>query len=1378
MPEISKNVTDLFSNFDPDGKLSVLLQDMYDADKFKGTPFKDWVDGLDEAKLKTMTAGQALEQYKGHLESVGKTASVTTKAMSGLKTVGGAVASTLANMGIAFAAGMAINVVVEWVDDYIHRSEKLIETGKEAQTSIKETFDSFSEGKSKIIDLGKSFADSEKDIKSTGDVLDSIANKYIELSKGVNSLTNENKSLSSEDYESYLDISNQLAEQFPSMISGYDAQGNAILNMGNNASVAASNLRELHEAQMLSANVKIGNELQDSYKGVAEQVKIYQGEINTWKNEIEKNKAQSSTVNMSIDDIIGGSIKFDLDTFGKETSKVKKEIKDILKSHGISSEEIYSNDGLSEISTSLVNKDIAKEIKQVMDKYASDVENSLSIDNADLKKKISANELLIKEQWEGMADSIGSFLQTSKSFTDLNETLQNAFIGNIENLNTELIGSEYDGDVKKFLYSEFINPLSELKPEAQEKLAGLLDIDSDAMSLKKYRSTINNTLKDIFPNDKELQESFKDKLGLSKVIEDSEKKISILSEKLGEGVGKLSLSELDQAYELVVNDGFSGTFEELNAEIQKSKHLAATEIDLKANTNFDKISAADDLANAGDDYLQAVKYAKEAKEMFDEGLIGTDDFKTRSAYYSPTGADDAVNFAENYGKISRYMTDDISGVQNFLNDLKNKGYATFETLSDGTQKWSYNISDLESAATNMGMGFEWFMDMFGRLEDYGFSNNFVGSITDGASRISDLSTKLVEAQSELARLEATGADSTAIEQQKAKIEGLKNDINQTQESLSQLVAHSAEKYNQQIEQAKTAIASLKEERDKILSENAYGDNTEQIINLMDEEIQKLADENGIELDAELNIVNKDKISESLNYDPVKIDVDYTDLDSLKEKANESLKSVQELVSIKIDLDSNNLDNIQSQIDAISSAFMNLRNEDGVVDIHAEGAEELMDTLHALYAQKMSVAGDLVLRLPTEQLDGDIASVITKLQEFQQTYYELQELNTLKEAGVDVDITSAQEKINQITSDLQNLPAGQAEVLADLKVNPESTATISSTISAITPEIAVKAGVDSTLVDKYAATEKKGKGTIEWDNNTYLVDNYKSKLQKANGEVVWKNNTDNVKTKFSATGTVSWSNSGSPKIGGNVNGTAHAYGTVRNGNSFINGNWGINKSGSSLVGELGREILVRDGQFTTIGDNGAEFINVRKGDIIFNHKQSEELFKNGYVTSNGGRGHLYGNSFANGSAYAVGAGGGSFFVGGSGSKSYQSSTSKKKTQDTSKTEKAAEKATKATEKVIDWIATLLDRVARQTEIAIDAIDTAIGLANKQTATANAIDKVQSEISTNQSAYSNYIVKAGSLELSDSYTSQIKNGSLNIETITDEDLKKKIEDYKKW
>lgn len=76
----------------------------------------------------------------------------------------------------------------------------------------------------------------------------------------------------------------------------------------------------------------------------------------------------------------------------------------------------------------------------------------------------------------------------------------------------------------------------------------------------------------------------------------------------------------------------------------------------------------------------------------------------------------------------------------------------------------------------------------------------------------------------------------------------------------------------------------------------------------------------------------------------------------------------------------------------------------------------------------------------------------------------------------------------------------------------------------------------------------------------------------------------------------------------ADGTAHA-----------SGNWGLPQAeDDALVGELGMETVVdpQTGKYYTVGDNGAEFVDLPKNAIIFNHKQTEELFKNGHINSRG------------------------------------------------------------------------------------------------------------------------------------------------------------------
>lgn len=248
------------------------------------------------------------------------------------------------------------------------------------------------------------------------------------------------------------------------------------------------------------------------------------------------------------------------------------------------------------------------------------------------------------------------------------------------------------------------------------------------------------------------------------------------------------------------------------------------------------------------------------------------------------------------------------------------------------------------------------------------------------------------------------------------------------------------------------------------------------------------------------------------------------------------------------------------------------------------------------------------------------------------------------------------------------------------------------------------------------------------------------------------------------------------VGGVANGTAHVNGTA-----FAQGNWGTKENGTALMGELGQEVIVRDGHFFTVGDNGAEFVKYKKGDIVFNHKQSEELFKNGYVTSGGGRG----KALVSGTAFGRGSGGigrankGSSVKtsssSSSGSKSSSSSSSNSNSNSSSSANEEAEKF----EETLDWIETALDRVERAiSRLDKTATSTYKNWTKRGTALNDQISQTRREIDLQNQAYNRYIQQANSVGLDAGYAAKVRDGTIDIETITDEDLNTKISDYKNW
>ena len=247
------------------------------------------------------------------------------------------------------------------------------------------------------------------------------------------------------------------------------------------------------------------------------------------------------------------------------------------------------------------------------------------------------------------------------------------------------------------------------------------------------------------------------------------------------------------------------------------------------------------------------------------------------------------------------------------------------------------------------------------------------------------------------------------------------------------------------------------------------------------------------------------------------------------------------------------------------------------------------------------------------------------------------------------------------------------------------------------------------------------------------------------------------------------------VGGIANGTANVNGTA-----FAQGNWGTKENGTALMGELGQEVIVRDGHFFTVGDNGAEFVKYKKGDIVFNHKQSEELFKNGYVTSGGGRG----KALASGTAFGRGSGGIGRANKGSSVKtsSYSSSGSKSSSSSSSSNSNSNSSANEEAEKfeeTIDWIETALDRVERAiSRLDKTATSTYKNWTKRGTALNDQISQTRREIDLQNQAYNRYIQQANSVGLDAGYAAKVRDGTIDIEKITDEDLNNKIQDYRTW
>ena len=616
----------------------------------------------------------------------------TTKFRAALTSVGSVIKSvgaSMLNMGIAMVASWAIGKVFESIYNYIHHSENLIKAGKEAKESIDSTFESFSEGKQSIMDLGSSFSDQSDKIKNTGDAIDQVAKKYTELRSGVNQNTNENVSLSTEEYQEYVDLSSQLSSQFPGLVSGYDEQGNAVLNLSKNADIAATSIRNLYEAQVASAHVDMGKNLQAVYDGTITQIGKLEDENLELKDQVDsldkmKNGELYEDVLKQID---SQHIKIDARKYGSISGDYFNELTQMMNDLGIqwestpydaqidpSSGEIYQDFGISNIiGTEQQINDLKDKIKSLGEQTAATY--SLSA------KQYNANELLIRDQWKNISQSFGEFLQTSDAFTGLDQELQNAFLSNIGNLNLDALQNDYDGKVLPFLYNEFITPMSQMEPDAQKAITNLLKVDPSKLTLDDYKSKVDKAFKDAFGDDTEAQEQFKNAYGFDSSIEEMQDNASRLKEAYADFpdsadfIDKMQINDLSIAIQLM-NDGsldFSKGVDGIASAIEKYKKKVA---EAKSDTTLAGLlgdTSDEGLSKKVDTFQSDISTIEATLQS-----LKTGDFKES----------DITDLMQQFPQLIG-TTDDL---QTALNKIKlDKAKALFKNIDDGLE----NATDKE-----------------------------------------------------------------------------------------------------------------------------------------------------------------------------------------------------------------------------------------------------------------------------------------------------------------------------------------------------------------------------------------------------------------------------------------------------------------------------------------------------------------------------------------------------------------------------------------------------------------------------------------------------------------------------------------------------------
>lgn len=336
--------------------------------------------GLEKAENGSLISKKALnaEMVKQQLESIGIVGATQTQIMTML---GLSTAETTAATASNVLSGAMAKLSLAMSTNPIGALVTVISIAVVSVYGLTKAFDALTDSAEEIDERVESLISKYNDLKTTADnnasTVETLADEYESLSKGVNDL-GENVSLTSDEYDRYNEITNQIADMFPTLITGYTDEGTAILSLKGNVEL----LRDAYkEAQQEAYNLLVatgqdadGNDIMKSYKNLSE--------LDWWDSAIGGEDV-TTTVKRDITKQIL-DLMSNMDTAVEEYDKLSQEIFDIYGSNGYN---FLKEMGLPAITDVFTDKsDITNEaliagratIQSYYQGFQSEIDNKLS----------------------------------------------------------------------------------------------------------------------------------------------------------------------------------------------------------------------------------------------------------------------------------------------------------------------------------------------------------------------------------------------------------------------------------------------------------------------------------------------------------------------------------------------------------------------------------------------------------------------------------------------------------------------------------------------------------------------------------------------------------------------------------------------------------------------------------------------------------------------------------------------------------------------------------------------------------------------------------------------------------------------------------------
>lgn len=393
-------------------------------------------------------------------------------------------------IGTAITAIFTINKAIDK-----HR-QKIIETGETASENIQTIRDNLSNMKSSV---------------------ENACTTYEQLQAGVDVSNNTNLSLSDENFQKFLDTNNQLAELFPELIKGTDAEGNAILNLGSNAAETAQILNDMADAKRRALGTEVKDNMTDVMDGLYESTRDARTEIRKLSTATDLDFDLAGLHTNIMNSMSGGQQQISLskdysNDFDSEEllNSITDQLNERFGTNLSTAYDDWSNSYVLDL-TSLTTEQyqtactiIANQWKHIAKVLPEQYDASASVAAKEMNQSYKANVMDILTGLDG-----------DSNYNNLDTNLQNMARQMVTNLNyaqyADEIKGTYSDDIYQFFNDKFLTSMATATSKDRAKISQLysniLSLDPDAplqenaAAIEQYTSELSKLLGDTLSAD-------------------------------------------------------------------------------------------------------------------------------------------------------------------------------------------------------------------------------------------------------------------------------------------------------------------------------------------------------------------------------------------------------------------------------------------------------------------------------------------------------------------------------------------------------------------------------------------------------------------------------------------------------------------------------------------------------------------------------------------------------------------------------------------------------------------------------------------------------------------------------------------------------------